>query len=197
MTHDSNSSSNGQNGTRPPPLPEPMRPIGGGGSPVFPEDALARQEHERALRAAMREREAMRLARRAQEVRSNTALEEARWAREDTRKYEEAGELLRANAQRRRQEQHCEQCGLLFNYTADGTLLPEKEWCDPRQLYCSADLGNSFCVTWQAREDKANKRKGAKRRGQSSGTTSSLRGRMAVSTNGHPGALPPADQEAL
>ena len=202
MTQDSNSSRNGQSDTRAPMdhhavLPEPMTPIRGEGwSPRLSAEELTRREHQRALAEAMREREASISARRAQSVRSNTALDEARWALEDTRKYEAAGALLRANAQRRRQEQHCEKCGFRFNYAADGTLVPKPKWCDPRQEYCNADLGMSFCVTWQANDEKAHKRQNAKRRGKTSGTSRQRR-RQPVSTNGHRRALASTDQEPL
>jgi hypothetical protein len=200
MTQDSNASRNGQSDTRAPMdhhavLPEPPTPLRGGWSGILSAEERIRQEHALALTEAMREREAKRGARHAQEFRNNTALEEARWAREQTRKYEEAGDLLRENAQRRRQEQHCEKCGFLFNYD-DRTLLPEPEWCDPRRLYCNEDLGMSFCVAWQARDVQAHKRQNAKRRGKTSGARGQP-SRQPVSTHGQHGALASTDQEPL
>lgn len=177
-----------KNELRPTILPEPMRPVGGRGSTTYSAKELADRERKQAFDEAIEARRTAALEQSIEAIWADIVLKKAQWAVRNTQTYEEAGALLRANAQRLRQEQRCDVCGFLFNYL-DGRLLPKHEWCDPRRKYCEAGIGNTFCLTLQETLEKAKKRKSAWIKAKKPRRT------PTVSTNGHRPVLSARDEE--
>lgn len=119
--------------------------------------------------------------------------------------------LQRTSEQRRlrfkneRQEQSCCLCGHRFNYTHDGTLLPENTWCDVRQEHCSTkgnlteERINPHCIQKAKAKNQADAR-ARKQVQQPKKKTSRAKhpgSRQPVSTHGHLRALASTDQEPL
>ena len=75
--------------------------------------------------------------------------------------YQKRGELLRQAETTRRQGQHCEQCGHLFNYDTHGKLKKPADWCRPHKHVCKNSRNstdNPDCLSRQEQERKAGQR---------------------------------------
>lgn len=203
MAEDTASAENGSENMAWAQLPPPPTPLtGAGGMPILTAAQREKHELEKEYRQLQVAHEDARLKQRIERKRVDMAIEV-----DETYLYvlQRKSEQRRLRFKHERQEKSCPLCGHRFNYTQDGMLMPEKDWCDVRQQHCSSkgnlslERINPHCIN-KAKAVKQTEGRARRQEKQSKGKTARATHpgiRQPVSTNGQHGALASTDQEPL